>query len=96
MRHVIRFLALAGLLPLPVFGQNIVTPVAVYKDGDATALGYSGTEKDLFVDGGSRQSIVWIVFRSKGLDVSKITSAELVLYVKAVTSRHPARAGPDV
>ena len=83
-----RFMAvLSGLfLTAMAFAQNIVTPVFVLKDGDATITAYSGTDKVIYVDGGAQQSIGWITFQMQGIDVSKIASAKLVLYVKALTN----------
>jgi hypothetical protein len=77
-----------GLLFLAaaVTAQNISTPVSVLKDGDATAAAYSGTDKVIYVDGGAQQSVGWITFQTQGIDVSKIASAKLVLYVNALTS----------
>ena len=82
-----RFMAvLSGLLlAATAFAQNISTPVFVLKDGDATAAGYSGTDKSIYVDGGTQQSVGWITFQTQGIDVSKVASAKLVLYVNALT-----------
>jgi uncharacterized protein (TIGR02145 family) len=77
-----------GLLFLAaaVTAQNITTPLFVFKDGDATAAIYSGTDKVMYVDGGAQQSVGWITFQTQGIDVSKIASAKLVLFVNALTS----------
>ncbi len=80
--------SLAGVL-LFVFiavSQSIVTPVFPLKDGDASATAYSGSQKDLRIDGGAVQSMGWISFQMNGVDVSKITSAKLALYVSTLTS----------
>jgi uncharacterized protein (TIGR02145 family) len=80
------FISVFGLFASAVIAQNIATPVFVLKDGDATAAGYSGTDKSIMVNGGSQQSVGWITFQTQGIDVSKIASAKLVLYVNAMTS----------
>jgi hypothetical protein len=84
-RLLIAFLIFGAILS-SVFAQSIVTPVFVHKDGDAAAAGYSGTEKDIYVDGGAQQSVGWVTFQTQGIDMSKIASAKLLLYVKALSS----------
>jgi hypothetical protein len=86
MGKVLRFLSILGLIVSTAFAQNIATPVFVLKDGDATAAVYSGSDKVIYVNGGAQQSIGWIVFQTLGIDVSKIASAKLVLYVNALTN----------
>ena len=86
MKGIVYFLAIVGLLAQASFAQNISTPMFVLKDGDATASGYSGTDKEIYVDGGAQQSVGWIVFQTQGIDVSKIASAKLVLYMNTLTS----------
>ena len=86
MGRTIRFLSILGLFASAAFAQNIATPVFVLKDGDATAAGYSGTDKSLYVDGSANQSVGWITFQTQGVDVSKIASAKLVLFVNSLTS----------
>jgi uncharacterized protein (TIGR02145 family) len=68
------------------FAQNIVTPVFVLKDGDASVAGYTGSDKDIIVDGGSQQSVGWITFQTLGIDFSKVASAKLTLYIKSITA----------
>ena len=65
-------------------GQNIVSPVFVHKDGDASATAKSGSDKDLYIDGGARQNVGWITFQMQGIDVSKVAQAQLVLYIRSV------------
>jgi uncharacterized protein (TIGR02145 family) len=78
---------LAGLLlAATVYGQSIVTPVFVHKDGEASASGYTGSEKDIFVDGGLQQVVGWVTFQAEGVDVSKVATAKLTLYVKTLTA----------
>jgi uncharacterized protein (TIGR02145 family) len=86
MGQVFRLLPILGLFAATAFAQNIATPVFVHKDGDATATTYSGTGKAMYVDGGSQQSVGWITFQTEGVDVSKIASATLALYVNTLTS----------
>ena len=86
MKRFAIFLSILGLFASAAFGQNIATPVFVLKDGDASAAAYSGTDKSIYVDGGAVQSVGWITFQIQGIDVSKIASAKLVLYVNALTS----------
>jgi uncharacterized protein (TIGR02145 family) len=81
---------ITGLLAVLVFtvatfAQSIVTPVFVLKDGDASAAGYTGSDKDIVVDGGSLQNFGWITFQMQGIDFTRIEAAKLTLYVKAVT-----------
>lgn len=78
-------LSLLGLI-VATFAQNISTPVFVLKDGDAAATGYTGTDKSIYVDGGAQISEGWITFQMQGIDVTKIASAKLVLYVNALTN----------
>lgn len=73
------------LFTAATFAQSIVTPVFVHKDGDASIVGYTGSDKDIFVDGGSQQNFGWMTFQTQGIDFSRIGSAKLTLYVKSVT-----------
>jgi hypothetical protein len=86
MKRFVSFFIICGLLASAAFAQNIATPVFVLKDGDATAVAYSGTDKSIIVNGGAQQSVGWITFQTQGIDVSKIASAKLVLFVNALTS----------
>jgi type VI secretion system secreted protein VgrG len=86
MRRIIHFLAIAGLFASTAVPQDIATPVFVLKDGDATAAGFSGTDKEIHIDGGAQQSVGWITFQTQGIDVSKIASARLLLYVKSLNA----------
>ena len=84
-------MSIAGLLigllfTAATFAQSIVTPVFVHQDGDASAIGYTGSDKEIVVDGGSQQNVGWITFQTQGIDFSKIGSAKLSLYVKSVTT----------
>ncbi|MBD3239661.1 MAG: hypothetical protein GF331_03680, partial [Chitinivibrionales bacterium] len=74
------------LLAVTVFGQSVVTPVFVHRDGEASASGYSGWEKEILVDGGSQQVTGWITFQTAGVDFSQVASATLTLYAKEVQS----------
>jgi hypothetical protein len=78
-------LLILGLFATATFAQNIATPVFVLKDGDASASAYSGTDKTIYVDGSANQSLGWIMFQMTGIDVTKIASAKLVLYVNSLT-----------
>lgn len=69
-----------------VYGQSIVTPIFVHKDGEASASGYAGSNKDLLVDGAAEQVVGWVTFQTEGIDVSQIASATLTLYVKSLDS----------
>lgn len=66
------------------FGQSIVTPVFIYKDGDASAVSREGSQKEIYVDGGFQQNVGWLTFQTTGVDCSRIASARLLLYVKSV------------
>lgn len=71
-------------LAATLYGQSIVTPVFVHKDGEAAADGYAGLEKEIVVDGGSEQVVGWITFQTEGVDLSEVASATLALYLKAL------------
>ncbi|MBD3241412.1 MAG: hypothetical protein GF331_12560 [Chitinivibrionales bacterium] len=73
---------LSVLLAVTAYGQSIVTPVFVHKDGEASASGYAGSEKDILVDGGAQQVVGWATFQTVGVDLSQVTSAILTLYAK--------------
>ena len=66
--------------------QSLVTPVFVYKDGDASMTGYTGSRKDIAVDGSASQIIGWITFQTQGIDMARITTAVLALYVQALNA----------
>jgi len=87
MKRFTRFCVIIGLSVSAVFAQNIAAPVFVLKDGDAAAAGYNGTDNAIYIDGNAQQSIGWITFQTQGIDVSKIASAKLLLYVKSLSSR---------
>jgi Collagen triple helix repeat (20 copies) len=74
-----------SLIALPM-AQSLVTPVFVYKDGDAGLSGYSGSSKDIVVDGSANQITGWITFQTQGVDMTKITKAVLGLYVRALSA----------
>lgn len=76
----------AMLFAFSVFGQSIVTPVFPHKDGEASASAYTGSQKDLLVDGGAAQTVGWASFQMTGIDTSKITAAKLALYVSSLAS----------
>jgi type VI secretion system secreted protein VgrG len=86
MRRIFHFLAIAGLFASTAVPQDIATPVFVLNDGDATASRFSGTDKEIHIDGGAQQSVGWITFQTQGIDVSKIASARLLLYVKSLNN----------
>lgn len=78
-------IVLAGLLAATaVSGLTIVTPVLVHKDGEASATGYTGSAKDILVDGGAGQVTAWMTFQTAGVDMAGIAGGVLVLYVKDV------------
>jgi hypothetical protein len=56
MRRIIHFLAIAGLFASTAVPQDIATPVFVLKDGDATAAGFSGTDKEIHIESMYRRS----------------------------------------
>jgi hypothetical protein len=87
MKRFTQFCAIIGFSVSAVFAQNIAAPVFVLKDGDATAAGYNGTDNAIYIDGNAQQSVGWITFQTQGIDVSKIASAKLLLYVKSLSSR---------
>ncbi len=75
-----------GFLIQALFAVELATPLYVYHDGDATTSGYSGSEKDLYIDGGSLPSIAWMTFQSQGLSLLDIDSARIILSVRSVGS----------
>lgn len=77
---------LSVFLAATLYGQSIVTPVFVHKDGEASASGYVGSKKEILVSGGMDQVVGWFTFQTGGLDVSQIASARLTLYVKSLDS----------
>jgi alpha-tubulin suppressor-like RCC1 family protein len=86
MKHFPQFLIAIWILTASTFSQNISTPVFVLKDGDASLTTYSGIDKTIYVDGSAQQSVGWITFQTLGVDVTKISSAMLVLYVNSLNS----------
>lgn len=85
MNRALLLLAMAGAV-VTAGAQTIVTPVIVHKDGEASAVGYTGSEKDILVDGAANQVVGWLTFQTDSIDMSGIDRGELVLYVKAVES----------
>lgn len=69
-----------------VSAQSLVTPVFVYKDGYAGMTGYSGSSKNIIVDGSANQISGWITFQTQGIDITRITKAVLALYVGSLNS----------
>ena len=74
------------LLSVLVASQSLVTPVFVYKDGYAGMTGYSGSSKNIIVDGSANQITGWITFQTQGIDMTMITKAALALYVEALNA----------
>ena len=66
------------------FASIVVTPVFPYRDGEASAFGYSGSNKELVVDGGATAVAGWITFQTEGIDFSGVTKSVLLLSVKNV------------
>ncbi|MBD3242518.1 MAG: hypothetical protein GF331_18155 [Chitinivibrionales bacterium] len=64
--------------------QTVVTPMKVHRDGEASATGYSGWEKEIMVDGGAVQVAGWATFQTNGYDLSGVTTARLALYLKTL------------
>lgn len=62
----------ALLLAASIHSQSIMTPVFVHKDGEASASGYTGSEKDIYVDGDALQVVGWITFQTEGIDSSAV------------------------
>ncbi len=84
MRHVcatglVLYLAVAAL-----GAPTVVTPLLAHKDGEASATGYTGSQKDIIVDGGANQQVGWVTFQTEGVDLAGITSGVLALYVKSL------------
>jgi hypothetical protein len=86
MRKLILSLGIMLNVALFTFAQTVVTPVFVHKDGDASMTGFSGSLKDLGIDGGANQVVGWMTFQTQGIDMSKVTKAVVALYVKSLTA----------
>jgi microcystin-dependent protein len=86
VKPFIRVLALAGLLSSAGLAQDVVSPVFILTDGDASSLAFGGNAKTLSVDGGSVQRTAWLTFQTTGMDLAKISSAKLVLFVNGLSS----------
>lgn len=84
MNKIARGLMVLFFLFVFANAQSLVTPVFVYKDGDAGLSGYSGSNKDILVDGSASQITGWITFQTQGIDITGITKAVLALYVHTV------------
>lgn len=69
-----------------VYAQSVLTPVLVHKDGEASATGHTGSERDLLVDGGSGRVVSWITFQTQNVDFTHVTKATLALYIRSVES----------
>ena len=69
-----------------LFAQTISTPVFPFKDGDASALGNTGTDPEIFVSGAGQTAVGWIVFQTNNLDRTGVTKALLTLYIKSISS----------
>ena len=68
-----------------VTATTIVTPLFPYKDGEASFYGYSGSEKDIIVDGGTLKVIAWVTFLTDGINLTEAAGARLLLYVNDIT-----------
>lgn len=81
-----RFASLLATLALvsTLYAQSIITPVFVHKDGELSSSGYSGSQKEIYVDGGSEPVVGWISFQNQGVDVSGISGATLNLYLRSL------------
>ncbi len=74
----------ALLLALTAYGQSIVTPLFVHKDGEASPTGYAGSHKEILVDGSVQQVTGWMTFQTRAIDVSAVGSANLALCVHSL------------
>lgn len=81
-----RTVSLVLFIAVAAWAQNIATPMFVHKDGEASAGGFSGSEKDIVVDGGALQVVGWATFQTDGIDRTNVVAATLQLYVKSVTT----------
>ncbi|MBD3239746.1 MAG: hypothetical protein GF331_04115, partial [Chitinivibrionales bacterium] len=66
------------------YAQSVVSPVFVHKDGEASASGYTGSEKEIVVDGGANQVVGWITFQTDSIDLTQAVSTRLALYVRSL------------
>jgi hypothetical protein len=74
------------IMATALFAQTISTPVFTFKDGDASALGNTGADPEIFVSGAGQQAVGWITFQTNSIDRSGVTKALLTLYVKSISS----------
>ncbi|MBD3239672.1 MAG: hypothetical protein GF331_03735, partial [Chitinivibrionales bacterium] len=77
------FLAVA-LSACCAVSQTVTTPLMPYKDGEASPTGYSGSMKDIEINGAAVTTTGWIVFDATGRDLARTSSAQLELHVKRV------------
>ena len=72
-----------------LFAQTISTPVFPFKDGDASALGNTGTHPEIFVSGAGQTAVGWIVFQTNNLDRPGHQGASYVIYKKHFIAGEP-------
>jgi len=80
-----------GLIAAVLSAQTVVTPLRAYRDGEASATGYAGWEKDILVDGGTVPVTGWVSFETQGYDLSGAVTARLALYLKRLGSSGSVR-----
>lgn len=85
-------IGLVAALAAGASAQTISTPMAVFKDGHATAVDNNGTAATLSVAGGASAAVAWLNFQSTGIDRATLTKAVLILNVRAVTTAGTVRA----
>lgn len=85
-------IGLAAALAAGANSQTLSTPMAVFKDGHATAVDNNGTAATLSVAGGASAAVAWLNFQSAGIDRATLTKAVLVLNVRGVTTAGTVRA----
>ena len=54
------------------YGQSVVTPVFVHTDGEVSASGYSGSDKEFLVDGGSSDGTQNIIDCMKKQEIKRL------------------------
>lgn len=87
-------IGLAAALAAGANAQTLSTPMAVFKDGHATAVDNNGTAATLSVTGagGATPATAWLNFQTTGIDRAVITKAVLALNVRGVTTAGTVRA----
>lgn len=64
--------------------NRVITPIFTHKDGSASLSEYNGFSKNLLVNGQGDQTLSWITFQNKDLNIQTVKIAEIWLYLSSV------------